>query len=102
MRIIRTASQHSLISGDHMPLPPVASEIRAARCTIRDLEAFLRDLRKIATRCDTHIICFNADLIAGRTHAAFAVTQAVRAFEGGAAISNTLEMESLLYAAGSR
>ena len=85
-----------------MPLPPVASEIRAARCTIRDPAAFLRDLRAIATQHDTHIICFNADLIAGRAHAALAVTQAVRAFEGGTGISNTLEMESLLYAAGSR
>ena len=85
-----------------MPLPPVASDIRAARCTIHDLSAFLRDLRAIATGFDIRIICFNADLIAGRAHAAFAVAQAVRAFEGGTAISNTLEMESLLYAAGSR
>ena len=85
-----------------MPHLPVASDIRAARCTIRDPAAFLRDLRAVAAGHDTHIICFNADMIAGRVHAAAAVTRAVRASEEGVAISNTLEMESLLFAAGSR
>jgi KEOPS complex subunit Cgi121 len=41
-------------------------------------------------------------MIAGRVHAASAVARAVRAFERGETISNTLEMESLLFAAGSR
>lgn len=81
---------------------PAASDIRAARCSIHDLAAFLRDLRMVATAHDIHIICFNADMIAGRVHAATAVARAVRAFEEGATISNTLEMESLLFAAGSR
>ena len=81
---------------------PAASDIRAARCSIRDLAAFLRDLRTVATGHDTHIICFNADIIAGRIHAANAVARALRAFEEGVTISNTLEMESLLFAAGSR
>lgn len=81
---------------------PAASDIRAARCTIRDLAAFLRELRAVAVIHDTHIICFNADMIAGRVHAASAVARAVRAFEEGITISNTLEMESLLFAAGSR
>jgi KEOPS complex subunit Cgi121 len=85
-----------------MPLPPGACDIRAARCTIRDLPAFLCDLRAVAADHDTRIICFNADMIAGRVHAAAAVAQAVRAFEEGVTISNTLEMESLLFAAGSR
>jgi KEOPS complex subunit Cgi121 len=81
---------------------PVVRDIRTARCTVHDLAAFLRDLRVVATEYNTHIICFNADLIAGRVHAAMAVARAVRAFQEGAAISNTLEMESLLYASGSR
>ena len=85
-----------------MPHPPAASDIRAARCTIRNTAAFLRDLRAVAATCDTHIICFNADLIAGRVHAATAVARAIRAFDDGITISNTLEMESLLFAAGSR
>ena len=84
-----------------LPLP-AASDIRPARCTIRDPAAFLRDLRSIAAEHDISIICFNADMIAGRVHAAAAVARAVRACEQGNTISNTLEMESLLFAAGSR
>jgi KEOPS complex subunit Cgi121 len=56
----------------------------------------------VAEDYDTHIICFNADMIAGQVHAETAMTLAERAFEEGTNISNTLEMESLLYAAGSR
>ncbi len=78
------------------------SEIRAATCTITDRAAFLAGLRKIASDHETRIICFNADLIAGRSHAAFAVMLAQRAFGSGENISNTLEMEALLFAAGSR
>ena len=81
---------------------PVASDIRAARCTILDPASFLRDVRSVAACHDTHIICFNADMIAGSIHAATAVMRAVRAFELGDTISNTLEMEALLFAAGSR
>jgi KEOPS complex subunit Cgi121 len=81
---------------------PAASDIRPARCTIHDLAAFLLNLRAVAADHDTHVICFNADMIAGRVHAAAAVARAVRASEEGDTISNTLEMESLLFAAGSR
>jgi len=81
---------------------PAASDIRAARCTIRDPASFLHDVRSVAACHDTHIICFNADMIAGSIHAAAAVMRAVRAFESGDTISNTLEMEALLFAAGSR
>jgi KEOPS complex subunit Cgi121 len=85
-----------------MPHPPVVSDIRAARCTISNTAAFLRDLRVVAAEYDTRIVCFNADRIAGRVHAATAVARAVRAFEEGVTISNTLEMEALLFASGSR
>jgi KEOPS complex subunit Cgi121 len=85
-----------------MPALPAAREIRAARCTIHDPGTFLHDLRVVAAAHNTHIICFNADMIAGRAHAAIAVARAVRAFEGGITISNTIEMESLLYAGGTR
>jgi KEOPS complex subunit Cgi121 len=95
-------NQHCLTSGEKMPGLPAASDIRAAWCSVHDLAAFLRDLRDVAMVHNTHIICFNADLIAGRIHAATAAARAVRAFEDGVAISNTLEMESLLFAAGSR
>ncbi|OPX64326.1 MULTISPECIES: KEOPS complex subunit Cgi121 [unclassified Methanoregula] len=85
-----------------MPHDPLVIDIRAARCVIRDVADFLRDLRKIASDCDTRIICFNADMMAGSVHALSAVGHAVRAFGAGENISNNLEMECLLYAAGSR
>jgi KEOPS complex subunit Cgi121 len=78
------------------------SEIRAARCTIHDRDAFLRNLRVIATAQDVHIVCFNAEMIAGRVHAETAVKLAARAFRRGKNISDSPEMESLLHAAGSR
>jgi KEOPS complex subunit Cgi121 len=85
-----------------MPHPPVITDIRAAVCTVHDLTVFLQDLRSIAADHDTHIICFNADMLTGSVHAVSAAERAVRAFEAGINISNNLEMECLLYAAGSR
>jgi KEOPS complex subunit Cgi121 len=85
-----------------MPATLPAYEIRAAYCTISNRSVFLQDLQKIASEHNTRIICFNADMIAGKAHAACAVALALRAFEAGKNISNTLEMEALLFAAGSR
>ncbi len=84
-----------------LPLP-VVYDIRTARCSVPDPAAFLRELRAVASETDTRIICFNADMIAGRIHALTAVKMAMRAYDEGLAISNTLEMECLLFAAGSR
>jgi KEOPS complex subunit Cgi121 len=78
------------------------TDIRAASCTITNRADFLRQLQDIAADHDAHIFCFNADKIAGKAHAAIAVRLASRAFLEGVNISNTLEMEALLYAAGSR
>ncbi len=77
-------------------------DIRAAQCQIDDIPRFLGWLQEIGQRCGTHIICFNADLLAGRRHADAAMQHAIRAFDANDTISNTLEMEALLYAAGSR
>lgn len=77
-------------------------EIRSATCRIVDVPAFLSRLRDVAKQFSTHIICFNADILAGKRHAETALRYAVRSCRKGVAISNTLEMEALLYAAGSR
>jgi KEOPS complex subunit Cgi121 len=97
-----TNNQHSPTSGDCTPLSLTGDSIKAARCTVSDRAIFLRDLKDIAENHQTHVICFNADRIAGRVHAAAAVSLALRAFREGENISNSLEMESLLFAAGSR
>ena len=80
----------------------VTCEIRAAGCHIDDKPDFLRVLKDAGQRFNTHIVCFNADMLAGRRHAVSAMIHAIRSFEAGTAISKTLEMEALLYAAGSR
>ncbi len=85
-----------------MDSPGRPCEIRKTQCAIQDRNAFLKELREISRQYTTHIICFNADMLASRAHAQSAVEHAVRSYQEGTAISNTIEMESLLYAAGSR
>ena len=69
---------------------------------VSDPGAFLETIRLIGTRWHTHLIFFNADLMAGRAHALSALFHAFRAKEEGCMISSRVEMEALLYAAGSR
>jgi len=76
--------------------------IRAARCTISDKNGFLRKIQEIAGEYETHIICFDADKLIGVRHVQTALIHALRSFRNGTQISNTFEMEALLYAAGSR
>ena len=77
-------------------------DIRAATCCIDDPAAFLRKIRTIAESFDTHIVCFNTSMLAGQRHARAALHHAVRSYHDGSMVSNTLEMEALLNAAGSR
>jgi KEOPS complex subunit Cgi121 len=79
-----------------------AFEIRNACVNIQDRETFLRSLRMIGQDYGSTIICFDADLMVGRRHAELAIRLALRSFLGNAAIANSLEMEALLYASGSR
>ncbi|MFA5332004.1 MAG: KEOPS complex subunit Cgi121, partial [Methanoregula sp.] len=76
--------------------------IRYATAAVKDRKAFLLVLRSVSDRYSTHIICFDADKMAGFRHAEMAVRHACRSFREGTAISKSLEMESLLYAAGTR
>jgi len=77
-------------------------DIRMARCNVPDKALFLDALRETAVKFEVHIICFNADMVAGERHIRSAVFNAMRSFCEGQPIANTLEMEALLFAAGSR
>ncbi len=77
-------------------------DIREAVIEIPTLPAFLETIKGISESAGTHIICFDADELAGRAHVTKAVRHALRAWQEGRAIANTLEMEALLYAAGTR
>ena len=63
---------------------------------------FLRRIRRIADEHRTHIILFDADRLAGRAHVEAALRHAWRSWAGGNPIANSIEMEALLYAAGTR
>jgi KEOPS complex subunit Cgi121 len=81
---------------------PFSCEIGYAVVAIRDRAALLGVLRKIAGRYAACIVCFDAENLAGRVHAEAALRHAHRSFAQGSAISNSFEMEALLYAAGTR
>jgi KEOPS complex subunit Cgi121 len=83
-------------------MKPDTCIIHQVRLNISDPDEFLKYIRGIGECNRVNIILFNADRMAGRAHAESAIAHAFRAFRGGYAISNSVEMESLLYAAGSR
>ncbi|WP_292522222.1 KEOPS complex subunit Cgi121 [Methanoculleus sp.] len=79
-----------------------ACDIYPAVFTVDDKMRFLNEIRTIADACDTHIILFDADRLAGRDHVEAALRHAWRSWTGGEPIANSFEMEALLYAAGTR
>jgi KEOPS complex subunit Cgi121 len=85
------------------------NNLEAGKCTIvqfriviDDPEEFLRNVRRIGQRFGVNIVFFNSEMMAGISHVCSALQHAIRAFHKGTAISNSLEMEALLYASGSR
>ena len=77
-------------------------EFRSAVITVGDRDALLATIREIAKLQHTHIVCFDAEKMVGLEHAESAVRHAHHSFSNDSAISNSFEMEALLYAAGSR
>lgn len=100
--ILRRGSQHSTGSGDYVVTSENAYEIRQAVMTVHDRDACLRMIQEVARNYSTHIVCFDADKLAGREHAEAAVRHAKRSVLSAKPISNSFEMEALLFAAGSR
>jgi len=85
-----------------MIISPDSFEIRQATMTVDDRSEFLSVIQSIARKNSTHIIFFNADNMAGHRHVKAALDYAQRSFSSGKSISNSFEMEALLFAAGSR
>ena len=69
---------------------------------IDDPGRYLMKVKQISSRSGVHIILFNAEMMAGLHHVCSALKHAFRAFDQGTAISNSPEMEALLYASGTR
>ncbi|MDD3135326.1 MAG: KEOPS complex subunit Cgi121 [Methanoregula sp.] len=85
-----------------MESPHHSCECRCAVSTTNDRVALLAEIREIADRHQTRIVCFDAEKLACRAHAEHACRFAWRSFYSGTPISNSFEMEALLYAAGTR
>ncbi|MCW3979733.1 MAG: KEOPS complex subunit Cgi121 [Candidatus Bathyarchaeota archaeon] len=64
--------------------------------SVADVDELLRRVEEAASPALFQL--FDADRVVGWRHLFFAAVNAVKAFEGGAAISRSLEMEALLYA----
>ncbi len=79
-----------------------ACGISQVRLTVHELEEFLQKIHGISSRTGIHVIFFNAQHMAGRAHAESALCHAFRSFDQETMISSRVEMEALLYAAGSR
>jgi KEOPS complex subunit Cgi121 len=77
-------------------------KIHQVRFHVLDLQLFLQDLRKLAQETRCAIICFNHDMMAGRKHVEGAIRFAERSFRSENPISRSIEVEALLYAAGTR
>jgi len=67
---------------------------------IEDTKSFLDSVRKKTE--DVSVQFFNANLIAGPEHLYFAALNALKAFESDLNISNSLAVETLLYASAQR
>jgi KEOPS complex subunit Cgi121 len=80
----------------------ISCEIRQALFDVLDRDSFLQAVRAIASDHGAAVICFDADHLAGKRHAAAALRHALRSQQAGTLIANSFEMEALLYASGSR
>ena len=69
---------------------------------IEDKSEFLRYIRLISEKYQVTIACLNQRMIADIQHIITAVTHALRNWKNGEQIARTLEMEILLYSAGTR
>ncbi len=79
-----------------------ACDIYQAVFEVDDNVGFLGEIRRIADEYQTHITLFDADRLAGRDHVEIALRHARRSWTGGDPVANSIEMEALLYAAGTR
>lgn len=77
-------------------------DVRKACLTVDNSAIFLANVRNMALKHACNIILFNADNMAGIAHVEAALCHAFRAAEEKTCISHSVEMDALLYAAGSR
>lgn len=72
------------------------------RVQIDNRLAFLTRIREIGEHSGVTIVCLNRDMIAGYSHVKTALIHALRSWNEDRRIARSLEVEVLLYAAGTR
>jgi KEOPS complex subunit Cgi121 len=77
-------------------------EIRPAVLESCRSEELIRTAQRIGVESHCCIVCLDADYLAGIRHVESAVCHAMRAWREETAIADSLEMEVLLYAGGTR
>jgi KEOPS complex subunit Cgi121 len=80
----------------------IPCDIRQVSLNVADEGRFLAGIRQVSMDHASVIVLLNADIMAGIAHVESAILHAFRAYREKTCISNSLEMEVLLYAAGSR
>ena len=81
---------------------PYRCDIRTISLYVDDERQFLAGIRRVSMDHASVVVLLNADNMAGIAHVKSAIMHAFRAWKEKTCISNSLEMEILLYAAGSR
>lgn len=76
--------------------------VKMAKVQVESVTEVLRKIREISGRHGIRIVCMNAAMMAGRSHAEEAIRQALLAGEEGTMTARSLEMEVLLYTSGQR
>jgi len=77
-------------------------ELHQVRFHVADNQEFLQKLRSLGKTNTCTFICFNRNSVAGREHVEAAIRFAFRSFNSDSPISRSIEVEALLYAAGTR
>ncbi len=90
------------ISSESMPGYQLFCRLKEADLQIENVSAFLNILKDTADDKKIHIICLNRENIAGALHIESALFHAARSWLNDKSISNSFEMEVLLYASGTR
>ncbi len=86
--------QEHIYSDEYLIIP--------VRVNIQDRKEFLGKVRKSGEEHDAAIVCLNREMIAGFDHVRTALEHAIRAWKEDQMIARSLEVEVLLYAAGTR
>ena len=76
--------------------------VRQGEIDLADPARFISHIRVIAERNRCHVVCIDAEKVAGKEHVERAVKHALRSWGRGQATASNLEMEVLLYTAGTR